>query len=158
MGSHCLSSRTLRCYLGVTMLYTIQLRPTKRQKKPRNLSLADSLVIRSREIIDYYNLLVWFIENPQTGMLKDREFMQGIPYTDLDYCCYCDWGYKKRTRLCQNIGFQGKRCPGKGVCPNMEGRRHKSTAQQGKNKTHSGMFGETFSVHKLIASHPPCAA
>ena len=55
-------------------------------KTPRNLSLADSLVLRSKEIINYYNPRVWFLENPQTGMLKDRPFMQDLPYTDIDYC------------------------------------------------------------------------
>ena len=118
-------------------------------RTPRNLTLADSLVLRSREIIDYYNPRVWFIENPQTGMLKDRPFMVGLPYTDLDYCCYCDWGYKKRTRLWNNIGFQGDRCLGKGLCPNMQGQRHRATAQQGKNKTKNGMYGGMFQTQKL---------
>ena len=94
-------------------------------KTPRNLSLADSLVIRSKEIINYYNPRVWFIENPQTGMLKDHDFMVGLPFTDIDYCCYCDWGYRKRTRLWNNIQFEGDRCKGKNACPNMEGNKHK---------------------------------
>ena len=118
-------------------------------KTPRNLTLADSLVLRSREIIDYYNPRVWFIENPQTGLLKDRPFMQGLPYCDIDYCCYCDWGYRKRTRLWNNIGFVGDRCPGKGSCPNMLGCRHRATAQQGRNKTNNGTYGGQFTVSKL---------
>ena len=64
-------------------------------KIPWNLPLAGSLVLRSREIIDYYNPRVWFIETPQTGLLKDRPFMAGLPFTDVDYCAYCDFGYKK---------------------------------------------------------------
>ena len=60
-----------------------------------------------------------------------------------------DWGDKKRTRLWNNIGFQGDRCPGKGLCPNMGGNKHKSTAQQGKNKCKDGLYGNTFSVNKL---------
>ena len=118
-------------------------------KTPRNLSLADSLVLRSREIINYYNPRVWFLENPQTGMLKDRPFMQDLPYTDIDYCCYCDWGYRKKTRLWNNIGFEGNQCKGRGACPNMDGNKHKSTAQQGKNKSKEGMYGNTFSINNL---------
>ncbi len=57
-------------------------------KVPRNSHLADSLVLRSREIINYFNPRVWFIENPQTGMLKDRTFMVGTPFCDVDYCAY----------------------------------------------------------------------
>ena len=60
-------------------------------KTPRNLALADSLVLRSREVINYFNPRAWFIENPQTGLLKDRPFMEGIPFSDVDYCAYCDW-------------------------------------------------------------------
>ena len=75
-------------------------------KTPRNLALADSLVLRSREVINYFNPRAWFIENPQTGLLKDRPFMEGIPFSDVDYCAYCDWGYRKRTRLWNNVNFK----------------------------------------------------
>jgi len=118
-------------------------------KTERNLPLADSLVQRSQEIINYFNPRVWFIENPQTGLLKDRDFMLGIPFTDVDYCAYCDWGYKKRTRLWNNVDFKGKLCRGRGECPNMEGRRHRATAQQGKNKYLDGMYGNAFNTHTL---------
>ncbi len=75
---------------------------------PRNLVLADSLVQRTLEIIDYFQPRVWFIENPATGLLKTRPFMEGLPWVDLDYCSYSDWGYRKRTRFWTNICFIGK--------------------------------------------------
>ena len=118
-------------------------------KTPRNLALADSLVLRSREVINYFNPRAWFIENPQTGLLKDRPFMEGIPFSDVDYCAYCDWGYRKRTRLWNNLNFKGKMCPGRGCCPNMEGKKHKTTAQQGRNRGKEGMYGTHFSQQKL---------
>ena len=118
-------------------------------KTPRNLALADSLVLRSREVIDYFNPHSWFIENPQTGLLKDRPFMQNIPFCDVDYCAYCDWGYRKRTRIWNNVNFQGNLCMGKGCCQNMEGNKHKTTAQQGKNRGKEGMYGEILSTKKL---------
>ena len=119
-------------------------------KTPRNLPLADSLVLRSREIINYYNPRFWFIENPQTGLLKDRPFMGGLPYTDCDYCAYCDYGYKKRTRIWNNVGFFGSLCPGPGLCPSMTGRRHNKTAQQGRNRGGSGgVYGGHFSQTSL---------
>ena len=110
-------------------------------KTPRDLVWADSLVLRSREIINYFNPRVWFIENPQTGLLKDRPFMNSIPFCDVDYCCYCDWGYRKRTRLWNNVDFTGKLCPGPGSCPNMEGNKHITTAQQGTNRGKGGLYG-----------------
>ena len=117
-------------------------------KTPRNLALADSLVLRSREVINYFNPRAWFIENPQTGLLKDRPFMEGIPFSDVDYCAYCDWGYRKRTRLWNNVNFKEKFCLGRGCCPNMEGKKHKTTAQQGRNRG-KGMYGTHFSQQKL---------
>ena len=118
-------------------------------KTPRNLPLADSLVLRSQEIINYFNPRVWFIENPQTGLLKDRPFMLSLPFCDVDYCAYCDWGYRKRTRLWNNVDFQGKTCLGPGACPNMESGKHKATAQQGRNRCKSGLYGERFSQQRL---------
>ena len=110
----------------------------KRAKTPRNLDLADSLVLRTLELIEYFSPPVYFIENPATGYLKSRTFMSGLPYADFDYCCFSNWGYRKRTRIWNNVGLVGRLCPGKGFCPNMDGKRHKSTAQQGKNKWVAG--------------------
>ena len=118
-------------------------------KTERNLPLADSLVLRTLEIIDYFKPQAWWIENPQTGLLKDRDFMVSIPFSDVDYCAYCDWGYKKRTRLWNNLDFKGKTCQGKGLCENMTENKHKNTAQQGKNRCKNGLYGEHFSTRNL---------
>ena len=46
--------------------------------------------------------------------------MKGIPYYDLDYCMYSDWGYKKRTRIWTNKkDWENKLCDGSGACGNM---------------------------------------
>ncbi len=118
-------------------------------KTPRNLVWADSLVKRSLDLIEYFQPRFWFIENPTTGLLKDRSFMQGLPFTDVDYCCYSTWGYRKRTRIWTNSGFVGRLCGGSGVCPNMEGNRHKSSAQQGRNRTSTGLHGQIHSTKFL---------
>jgi len=81
---------------------------------------ADKLVLKSLEIINYFNPEYWFLENPQTGNLKNREIMKGIPYYDVDYCMYSDWGYKKRTRIWTNKkDWENKLCDGSGACGNM---------------------------------------
>ena len=121
---------------------------------PRNLVLADSLVQRTLEIIDYFQPRVWFIENPATGLLKTRPFMEGLPWVDLDYCSYSDWGYRKRTRFWTNSGFIGKLCLGKGHCPCMVGNRHRTTAQQGRNKSSDGLYGEHHSTRQLYKLPP----
>jgi hypothetical protein len=104
---------------------------------PTNTDLADSIVLRAFEIIDYFSPAKWFIENPQTSRLKTRPFMELLPFFDIDYCSYSSWGYKKRTRIWTNVAFQPKLCGGQGVCPNMTGRFHKvSFGGQGRPKEH----------------------
>ena len=71
---------------------------------------------QTEKIIDYFKPKYYFIENPQTGKMKDYI---DKPFYDVDYCMYSDWGYKKRTRVWTNVlGFTPKTC--KKDCPNME--------------------------------------
>ena len=71
---------------------------------------------KTEEIINYFTAEqnsvkpnLWFIENPQTGRMKD--YLTHLPYYDVDYCKYSDWGYKKRTRIWTNkVGFIPKVC------------------------------------------------
>ena len=58
----------------------------------RDLKNADKLVACVFDIIEYLQPKFWWIENPRTGYLKDREIMQGIPFVDIDYCQFCDCG------------------------------------------------------------------
>jgi site-specific DNA-cytosine methylase len=103
---------------------------------PRNLELADSLVKKSIEIIEYFKPEIWFIENPKTGLLKTRPFMTRFNFYDVDYCAYSDWGYKKQTRIWTNkTGFTAKKCLGTGKCPNMTGKQHKYSTGNSYLKT-----------------------
>jgi hypothetical protein len=105
---------------------------------PTNLAKADAIVKRTLEIIDYFAPVRWFLENPQTGLLKKREFMMGLPFYDVDYCRFSDWGYRKRTRIWTNIDYENKLCLGEGQCPNMTGKYHKvSLGGQGRDKPHT---------------------
>ena len=69
------------------------------------------------EIIDYFNPQYYIIENPKNGKMK--EYINDlIPYYDIDYCRYSDWGYKKTTRFWTNIeGLEFIPCNNK--CDNM---------------------------------------
>jgi len=65
-------------------------------------------LLKTLEIITYFNPKNYIIENPQTGCMK--KYLD-LPYYDVDYCKYANWGYRKRTRLWTNIkGFNPKKC------------------------------------------------
>jgi len=104
---------------------------------PTNLELADRIVLRTLDIIAYYEPYRYFIENPQTSILKNRPFMSDIPYYDFDYCSFSNWGYRKRTRIWTNTEKRSILCQGEGICPNMIGRFHRvSFGGQGRPKEH----------------------
>ena len=105
-------------------------------KTPRNLELADSIVKRTLEIIYELAPKAWLMENPQTGLLKTREVVEGYPWRDVCYCKYSDgerWTYKKQTRLWGVIPtfvprpLRSRKCP----CPwSAETGRHPTCAQR----------------------------
>ena len=65
----------------------------------RNLDSADALVQKTLEIIQYFQPKKWFLENPRDGLLQKRPYMEGIPFIDVDYCQFSNWGYCKPTRV-----------------------------------------------------------
>ena len=74
-----------------------------RAKTPRDLEGADAIVQRCLDIIAFWRPRFWIIENPQTGLLKTRDVIQGLLWKDIDYCSYqCPVLYRKRTRLWTN--------------------------------------------------------
>jgi len=67
----------------------------------RKIDEANIIVLKTLEIINYFNCAYWFMENPQTGKLKDQLFMKDLPFIDCDYCMYGK-EYRKRTRIWTN--------------------------------------------------------
>ena len=93
---------------------------------------SDKLILKTLEIIDYFNPEVWFMENPQRGQLKDRDVVKGIPFHDVSYCMYSDWGYEKRTRIWTNKkDFNALLCDKSGSCGNMIDSHHKEVLGNG---------------------------
>lgn len=79
---------------------------------------------KTEEIINYFKPDRWIIENPSTGKMKN--YLQHLPYYDIDYCRYSSWGYKKPTRIWTNKeDFNALKCNGN--CGNMVGNKHKSS-------------------------------
>jgi site-specific DNA-cytosine methylase len=79
---------------------------------PRDIEGANKLVRRTLAIIKYLQPKAWFMENPQTGQLKNQTFMRKLPFHDVSYCKY-GFPYKKQTRIWTNVtGFVGETCHG----------------------------------------------
>jgi hypothetical protein len=52
-----------------------------------------------------------------------KDYITDLPYYDVDYCMYSDWGYRKRTRFWTDIpGFEARVCTG--GCGYKIGNRH----------------------------------
>ena len=83
---------------------------------PRKLDYADSLVLRTLEIIDWLQPECYVIENPESGLLKTRNFMLLRPYYVADYCMY-GLMYRKRTAFWSNMPLQLKTCCSDRPCP-----------------------------------------
>jgi len=80
-----------------------------RPQKILNIKYADKLVLKTLEIINYFKPTAWYIENPQTGLLKSRPFMKDLSFIDVDYCMF-NWYIRKRTRIWTNIILENHLC------------------------------------------------
>ena len=54
----------------------------------RKMDYANSIVLKTLEVIRHFNCQYWIIENPQTGLLKEQPFMSELKYFDVDYYKY----------------------------------------------------------------------
>ena len=116
----------------------------------RDIEGSNEVVKRTLEIIEYFKPKYWIIENPQTGLLKEQEFMMWIPYNDIDYCKY-GMPYRKRTRLWNNIDSWHPKPLCKRDCDAMNETRtrHKQEAQQGGSTAERRLTQTTFSTTDL---------
>jgi hypothetical protein len=97
------------------------------QNRPRVLERGDALVQRALFIIETLQPRWWLLENPQTGYLKTRPYMQGLPFVDVDYCKF-GFPYRKRTRLWGNVPFVPPAlCSKEHRCNRYENGRHPVT-------------------------------
>tara|TARA_R110000796_G_scaffold55656_2_gene129336 strand:- start:5957 stop:6664 length:708 start_codon:yes stop_codon:yes gene_type:complete len=120
------------------------------EKMDSDMNDADFIVKKTLEIIEYFNCEYWFMENPQTGKLKSREFMKDIPFYDVSYCMYSDWGYEKRTRIWTNKkDWNNKICDKSGSCGNMVDSQHKLTCDGGYDKRKKHKLNVVNDVHTI---------
>ena len=70
----------------------------------RKIDESNKVVLKTLEIIKWFPNAIWFLENPQTGLLKQQEFMKGLSFFDVSYCKY-GLPYRKQTRIWTNFKF-----------------------------------------------------
>ena len=99
---------------------------------PRDLAYADSLVVKTLEIIGWLNPAYFVIENPQSGLLKTRGILDSLPWVDVDYCMY-GAPYRKRTRLWGRLplNWQARRLCQQDCHACGNNKKHRSSAQRG---------------------------
>ena len=74
--------------------------------------------------MDYFRPKLWWIENPRSGLLVRRTCVSHLPFIDVDYCQFSEWGYQKPTRIwgSENLGrLQHKVCDGQTCSQMVEG-------------------------------------
>ena len=105
-------------------------RARTKAKTPRDLEGSDAIVQKVLDILDFYITCSWFMENPESGLLKGREVVAGLPFQVVDYCKYGK-PYRKRTAIWTNTYWEPARSLCKHDCPVSSGSRHTARAQQG---------------------------
>jgi hypothetical protein len=83
--------------------------------QPPDLAYADSLVRKTLQIIDYLRPPFFWIENPYTGLLKNRALLDHLPATRACYCQYDEGSglflTKKQTMIWGSvIGWRPRMC------------------------------------------------
>ena len=112
----------------------------------RNIEYANSIVLKTIEIIKYVNPKYCVIENPQTGFLKNQEFMDESDFKDVDYCKY-GMPYRKRTHIWTNLTTWKPRPLCKRDCGKVRNGKHIETAQRLPSGTKE-QWGDNYIRHK----------
>ena len=117
--------------------------------RPRRLEVGDALAEKALEIVEYFQPRWWTLENPATGELPKRPYMEAWkPYMrTVCYCKYNDDGkhpYKKPTAIWTNLRHWEPRpmCNVQTPCADVAERgAHSQVAQLGPSRRgrHSSM-------------------
>ena len=103
-------------------------------KTPRDLEGSDRLVQKVLDLADQF-FCYYFMENPQSGLLKGRDVVEDIPMFVVDYCMYADASFphkaRKRTSIWTNTSWMPARRLCNKDCGYCVGGRHLDVAQRG---------------------------
>ena len=129
-------------------------------KTPRDLEGSDELVQKTMQIMDFWQPLIWIIENPWTGLLRKRPFMEPLE-PRMRVISYCKYGldYRKHTSFWSNLGNFGQhrhKCCAASPCDKIIDGRHLKSAQQGPSRHNdkSCKSNDVFTRKQLYAFPP----
>jgi hypothetical protein len=113
----------------------------------RDIQGANKIVLKALEIIKYFDCEYWFLENPQTGKLKEQDFIKNLPFVDCDYCMYGK-PYRKRTRIWTNKKVELLLC-NKNCGSFIDGKHIGSCGTGGKGQGHKRSYSDkTYSLEE----------
>ena len=122
-------------------------------RTPRDLEGADAIVKRTLEIIFHLRPTCFIVENPYTGMMKDRPVMHFMTPL-MRVVTYCTYGlpYKKQTAIWSNLLLWRPRraCSKLFPCEHLCFGRHPATAQRGPGRSVNGYLeNDRFGLNDL---------
>ena len=115
-------------------------------------SRALTMRLSALEIIARFDPLMWIVENPATGLLKTRPFMERLPWVDVTYCKY-GTPYRKQTRLWTNMRWRRSLCRPGSRCEAWQDGRHLRAAQRGP-RLMEGQYERVSQSRELLYSVP----
>ena len=114
----------------------------------KNIEYVNSIVLKTIEIITYFNPTYFVIENPQIGLLKSQEFMNEFDFKDVNYCNYgfsygtenaLDFGITLRIGHLEIYIIE--------IVEKIRNNKHIETAQRLPSKT-KAEWGDNYLIHK----------
>jgi len=102
-----------------------------KRKGVRDIEGANKNVLKTIELIKMLKPKFWVIESPQTGLLKNQEFMEDLPFVDASYCKY-GLPYRKQTRFWTNLPIELETC--KKDCDFIKDGKHIASVGNGRKK------------------------
>ena len=135
----------------------------RRQKRPETLRDRTASCRGCLRSSTTTNRQVFVIENPQSGLLKSREVVRGLSFSDTSFCKY-GYKYRKATRIWHhNFEFEPEAmCCASSPCEAARVGRHEGTAQRGpgggRDKSDRCTLDQLHSMPPLLCDHIAAAA
>ena len=121
------------------------------QPKSESAELGKKLVLKTIEIINHFDPIYWFIENPR-GMLRKMDFMQRYTRTGVTYCQYGDDRMKPTDIWTNNVFWNPRPMCSNGDACHISAPRGSQTGTQGLSNAYERSKLPTLLCHDILKS------